>query len=76
MFHIFTTFGALLLFFAFTWHNQPAKPIVAERRRPGKDLSHRQARQHMRRQPHIVPLTTWSAAQVFRLVLSSRLKSK
>lgn len=42
MFHIFTTFGALLLFFALTWHDQPAKPIVIERRPVRKQPARRQ----------------------------------
>ena len=42
MFHVFTAFGGILLFFALTWHDQTAKPIVIERRQAGKQLAHRQ----------------------------------
>ena len=43
MFHVFTAFGGILLFFAIMWHDRTAKPIVIERRPTRKQPAHRQA---------------------------------
>ena len=43
MFHVFTAFGGILVFFALTWHDQTAKPIVIERRPARKHPAHRHA---------------------------------
>ncbi len=43
MFHVFTAFGAILAFFALTWHDQSAKPVVIERRPVKKQPAQRQA---------------------------------
>jgi hypothetical protein len=37
MFHFCTAYGALLVYFALIWHDQPAKPIVGERRPAEKE---------------------------------------
>lgn len=43
MFHFCTAFGALLMYFAIIWHDQPSKPIVTERRPAEKEPAPRQA---------------------------------
>jgi len=77
MFHVFTAFGAILAFFALTWHDQPAKSIVIERRPERKQPAHRQAVENKTITNPTSIRRSFTVARNFpKLLYSPNLKSK